>query len=130
MTNLEYYSPMRNRYTIALLICMILGSSFASDEFLYGSNTGSEFGENASKVTRYYPNPATTVINFEFDKTVDKSYTLLICNFLGKRMTELRITESKITVSLDDQYYRGLYIYQLRDQSNRIVESGRFQVVK
>lgn len=109
---------------------MIFGSSFAPERFSHVNNAGIEFGETTAKVTRYYPNPATTVINFEFDKTVDKSYTLLICNFLGKRMTELRITESKLVITLDDQYYRGLYIYQLRDQSNRIVESGRFQVVK
>lgn len=120
---------MGNRYTVILLICMMLGSSYAPDIVSYANN-GIAFGETASKVTRFYPNPATTVINFEFDKTVDRTYTLLITNFLGKRMTELRITESKITVSLDDQYYRGLYIYQLRDQSNRIIESGRFQVVK
>jgi hypothetical protein len=108
---------------------MMVGSSYAPDSASYANN-GIAFGETASKVIRFYPNPATTVINFEFDKTVDRTYTLLITNFLGKRMTELRITESKITVSLDDQYYRGLYIYQLRDQSNRIIESGRFQVVK
>ncbi|MDZ4070311.1 MAG: T9SS type A sorting domain-containing protein [Sediminibacterium sp.] len=120
---------MGNRYTVILLICMILGSSYAPDTVSY-TNNEIPFGETASKVTRFYPNPATTVINFEFDKTVDRTYTLLITNFLGKRMTELRINESKITVSLDDQYYRGLYIYQLRDQSNRIIESGRFQVVK
>lgn len=120
---------MGKRYTILLLVCMIVGSSFAPDSASYGS-TGFEFLEPASKVTRFYPNPATTVINFEFDKTVDKSYTLLICNFLGKRMTEVRITEPKVVINLDDQYYRGLYIYQLRDQSNRIIESGKFQVVK
>jgi hypothetical protein len=45
-------------------------------------------------------------------------------------MTEVRITEPKVVINLDDQYYRGLYIYQLRDQRNRIVESGKFQVVK
>ena len=98
------------------------GSNGYYDSFLTAPTT--------SKVLRFFPNPATTVINFEFDKTVDRSYTLLICNFLGKRMTEQRITESKLVITLDDQYYRGLYIYQLRDQSNRIVESGRFQVVK
>lgn len=108
---------------------MIAGSSFAPDRVVYVHN-GFELTETQSKVTRFYPNPATTVINFEFDKSVDKTYTLLICNFLGKKMTEQRVTETKITITLDDQYYRGLYVYQLRDPSNRIVESGRFQVVK
>lgn len=120
---------MGKRYTILLLVFMAFGSSFASDPDFNVSRL-TEFPELQSKVSRFYPNPATTVITFEFDKTVDKSYSLLICNFLGKRMTEVRITEPKVVINLDDQYYRGLYIYQLRDQTNRIVESGKFQVVK
>lgn len=120
---------MGKRYTILLLVFLTFGSSFASGpDFNVAKLTA--FPELQSKVSRFYPNPATTVINFEFDKSVDKSYSLLICNFLGKRMTEVRITDSKIVINLDDQYYRGLYIYQLRDQSNRIIESGKFQVVK
>ncbi len=120
---------MVKRYTILLLVYLTLGSSFAPGPvFNVGKLTA--FPEVQSKVSRFYPNPATTVINFEFDKSVDRSYSLLICNFLGKRMTEIRIAESKIVIHLDDQYYRGLYIYQLRDQTNRIVESGKFQVVK
>ena len=120
---------MGKKYTILLLVFFVLGSSFASDP-VFDVNKLSSFPELQSKVSRFYPNPATTVINFEFDKTVDKTYTLVICNFLGKRMTEVRITEAKIVINLDDEYYRGLYVYQLRDQRNRIVESGKFQVVK
>ena len=45
-------------------------------------------------------------------------------------MNEVRITEPKLTINLDDNYYRGLYIYQLRDKDGRIIESGKFQVVK
>lgn len=120
---------MGKRYAILLLVFMTLGSSFASDP-VFNVAKLTEFPELQSKVSRFYPNPATTVINFEFDKTVDKTYSLLICNFLGKRMTEVRITEPKVVINLDDQYYRGLYVYQLRDQTNRIVESGKFQVVK
>lgn len=120
---------MGKRYTILLLVFMAFGSSFAPDP-VFNVGKVTEFPELPTKVSRFYPNPATTVINFEFDKSVDKSYSLLICNFLGKRMTEVRITESKVVINLDDQYYRGLYVYQLRDQSNRIVESGKFQVIK
>lgn len=82
------------------------------------------------KVTHFYPNPATTYINFTFDKSVDKSYSLQIFNFMGRKMNDTRITDSKITITLDDAFLRGLYIYQLRDQSGRIVESGKFQVSK
>lgn len=77
-------------------------------------------------VVRLYPNPATSFINFEF-VNVQRGYTLQIYAFVGKKMTEVRINSGKITVSLDN-YFRGIYIYQVRDSGGRIVESGKFQV--
>ncbi|MDQ2862328.1 MAG: T9SS type A sorting domain-containing protein, partial [Bacteroidota bacterium] len=64
-----------------------------------------------------------------FEKKYDKSYSLVIYNFIGKKMEELKPTDQKITVSLTD-FYRGVYIFQLRDSQGTIVESGKFQVVK
>ena len=83
-----------------------------------------------AKVTHFYPNPATNYINFTFDKSVDRSYTLQIYNFIGRKMNETRVSDLRLTISLDDSYLRGLYIYQLRDQTGRIVDSGKFQVSK
>jgi Secretion system C-terminal sorting domain len=85
--------------------------------------------DDGVKTVKFYPNPAASFINFEFKKDYDKSYTLLIFNFIGKKMTELKPTEQKITVSLTD-YYRGVYVFQVRDSQGNIVESGKFQVVK
>ena len=42
---------------------------------------------------------------------------------------DLKPAEEKITVPLTD-FYRGVYIFQLRDAKGNIVESGKFQVVK
>lgn len=78
---------------------------------------------------KFYPNPAVNFINFEFDKDYDKSYTLYIYNFIGKKVTELKFTESKMTVPLND-FYRGMYIFQFRNKQGTIMESGKFQVVK
>ena len=84
---------------------------------------------DAIKTVKYYPNPAVSYINFEFEKNYDNSYSLLIFNFIGKKITELKVTDPKMTVSLTD-FYRGVYIFQLRDKQGNIVESGKFQVVK
>jgi hypothetical protein len=81
------------------------------------------------KTFKYYPNPAASFINFEFQKGYDKSYNLLIFNFIGKKVIDLKPSEEKITVSLTD-FYRGVYIFQLRDTKGNIVQSGKFQVVK
>jgi Secretion system C-terminal sorting domain len=114
---------MKNLYTILLSSFLIVGSSFAPPI------AGGETLIN-TKITKAYPNPATSYIVFEFDKSVDRSYSLQIFAFYGKKMTELRINESKLNINLDDNYMRGLYIYQLVDLSGKIVESGKFQVNK
>lgn len=82
-----------------------------------------------AKVVKFYPNPAVSVINFEFLKPVQKDLTLQVYNFIGKKVFELNGASQKTTVPLDD-FYRGVYIFQLRDKSGRIVESGKFQVNK
>ena len=86
-------------------------------------------GDNEVKTVKFYPNPAVSLINFEFLKGYNNSYNLLIFNFIGKKVFDLKPTEEKITVPLTD-FYRGVYIFQLRDAKGNIVESGKFQVIK
>ncbi len=81
------------------------------------------------KQVKFYPNPASSYINFEFKLDNTKSYTLLVYNFIGKKMLELKPSEAKINVDLTS-FYRGVYIFQLRDAKGNIVETGKFQVVK
>ncbi len=108
-----------------LFVSALLLSSFRGHE-----NGYTAFADGA-RIAHFYPNPATSYINFTFDKSVDRNYTLQVYNFMGRKMTESRVTDpSKLTINLNDNYLRGLYIYQLRDASGRIVESGKFQVSK
>ncbi|HEX8461472.1 MAG TPA: T9SS type A sorting domain-containing protein [Segetibacter sp.] len=91
------------------------------------NNSGSELFK--AKVVKFYPNPATAVINFEFLKPVPRDLVLQVYNFIGKKVYELTTVSQKTAVPLND-FYRGMYIFQLRDKSGRIVESGKFQVAK
>jgi hypothetical protein len=81
------------------------------------------------KVVKFYPNPATNVINFELRKQADKNLTLQIYNFIGKKVFEITNTSQKNAVPLSD-FYRGVYIFQLRDKAGRVIESGKFQIAK
>ena len=81
------------------------------------------------KIIKFFPNPASSNINFELQKGYDQSYTLLLFNFMGKQMNELSPSSQLINLSLNN-YYRGIYIFQLRNKAGKIIESGRFQVVK
>ena len=48
---------------------------------------------------------------------------------MGKKVNEFKPGSDRINISLEG-YYRGVYIYQLRDKNGKIVESGKFQVVR
>ena len=87
-------------------------------------------GSVSAGVVRLYPNPATTVINFDIQKSVNKAYSLQIYSFMGARkMFEQTNLTDKTSINLSD-FNRGVYIYQLRDRSGKLIESGKFQVSK
>lgn len=90
--------------------------------------TGAD-GDQSAKIVKFYPNPATTSINFELPKGYDKSYTIQVFNFMGKKVTEINATSLRINYALDG-LYRGIYIFQLRDKFGKVIDSGKFQVVR
>lgn len=115
---------MRKLYLLGLVLSTLVINSYVAEKNPFDNPA------DAAKIAHFYPNPATSYINFTFDKTIDKTYTLQVYNFIGRKMNDIRISDAKLTINLDDNYFRGLYIYQLRDQSGKIVESGKFQVNK
>ena len=109
---------MKKFYTLFLLSFMFC-SSFAAGIDMYGDE----------EKIRCYPNPATTIVNFAFSGKYESGYTLIIYNSLGKRVSEQNLNASRISISLD-KYFRGIYLYQLKDKSGKIIQTGRFQVSK
>jgi len=86
--------------------------------------------KSASKIVKLYPNPATSIINFEIQQhNNDQLYDLIVYNFLGKKVDQLKNINGRTTVDLG-AYYSGVYIFQLRDRDGNLVESGKFNVVK
>jgi hypothetical protein len=78
---------------------------------------------------KFYPNPAITAITFDYQNAFDKSNQLQIFNFLGKKVYEAPTTDQKTIINLSD-FFRGIYIFQLRDQTGKIIQTGKFQVSK
>ena len=85
--------------------------------------------ETEEKIIKLYPNPAVAYVTFDIQKIFPKGYSIQIYSFLGKKMIENQNISSKTTVLLND-FNRGVYIYHLRDQNGKIIESGKFQVSK
>lgn len=115
---------MKKFYIIALCFVFITGSAFT-----ISNGIGIDNDRQQVKVVYFYPNPASSFINFEYAKPLDKGYTLQLYNFIGKKVYEVAVSGSKTTIVLEG-FYRGIYIFQLRDKSGRIIESGKFQIIK
>ncbi len=80
-------------------------------------------------VKKFYPNPAVSFINFDLDRESNQNYTLQIYSFIGKQVKNVFDLSDHNIVSLND-LPRGLYTFQLKDQSGRVTDTGIFQVNK
>jgi hypothetical protein len=83
--------------------------------------------EPEHKVVKFYPNPAVSYITFELIKESNKTYSLQIFSFLGRKVKDVLDATEKTTVNLSD-LTRGLYTFQLKDEEGRVTDSGIFQV--
>lgn len=115
---------MKKIYTIFIIVLAIATTSFYSPEYREDNNI-----DVKTKIVNFYPNPATSVIYFEFSKPIERGHTIIIYNFIGKKVAEINVSGNKLNVELD-AYYRGVYIFQLKDKTGKILETGKFQVVK
>ena len=116
------FTALNKKFYIFILFIVLSIASFAQSEALTKTSAAVRF-------IRFFPNPAVSAINFEFEKGFDRSYTFDIYNFIGKKVYSAKSVTSKMNVSLTD-FIRGVYIYQLRDRTGKIIESAKFQVVK
>ena len=110
-----------------LIASLILLTTVTNSQATRGSFNGSEV---QTGILRFYPNPATTVITFDFQRSYDKGYSIQIYNaVLGRKMLEQSNIPDKLTIDLGN-FTRGVYVYQLIDKTGKLVETGKFQVSK
>ena len=83
-----------------------------------------------AKFIKSYPNPASTVVNFEFQKGYSRSYSIQVLNSIGKKVYVANNIPSRLSVDIKaEKFYRGIYIYQLVDRNGMVVESGKILIV-
>ena len=85
--------------------------------------------DGTKSIMKIYPNPAVSFIKFDFQKDYEKGYTLHVINFIGRQVHEAKNINASTTLDLS-AYNRGVYIYQLKDVSGKLIESGKFQVAR
>ena len=112
------------KFIVAIALLLSLSATGVAQKSWTEGNAG-----GTDTAIRFYPNPATTVINFEFKTAVSSGYTLQVFSFLGRKVLTVPVNNSKLSVNISD-LNRGIYVFQLRDANGRIVESNKFQVNK
>ncbi|MEO7922087.1 MAG: T9SS type A sorting domain-containing protein [Chitinophagaceae bacterium] len=94
----------------------------------HGQSRPAPSPDATDRIIKLYPNPATSYITFDLQKSYKKGMSIQIYNgLLGKKMYETQNLPEKLTIDLND-FNRGMYIYHLIDITGKIIESGKFQV--
>jgi len=86
-------------------------------------------GDATNHLVKLFPNPATTYINIDISRLNSNTAIFQVFNFMGRRVYETRLSSSRTSLYLND-FFRGMYIYQLRDRNGAVLETGKFQVLK
>ena len=113
---------MKNKFILSaifvLATCLSFGQTWTSSDVTL-----------SAKWVRFSPNPASTFINFDLIRSSESGNSLQIYNFMGRKIHEIKNFNSHTSIDLQ-RYYRGVYIYQIRNRKGYILESGKFQIVK
>jgi hypothetical protein len=102
-----------------------LSSNFDSLTSFY-SFTDIDGGKLVSKL---YPNPASSYVIIDFEKNLPPNTHLIVYSFTGNKMEDVTISNLRVQLNLGN-YFRGLYLYQIVASTGKILESGKFQVIK
>ena len=113
--------------TIFLILTIFIGINFTS--FAQNKITPDN-GIVQAKLIKSYPNPASTVVNFEFQKGYSRAYSIQVLNSIGKKVYQFKNMPSRLTIDIKvEKFYRGIYIYQLLDRNGLVIESGKILIV-
>lgn len=96
---------------------------------VFAQGPGDNSPESSKRIMKIYPNPAVSFIKFDFQKDYERGYTLHVINFIGRQVNEVKNINASTTLDLTS-YNRGVYIYQLKDPTGKLIESGKFQVAR
>ena len=123
LKELTTFKYLKKSIIISTLLFGLIFTSFAQNKIAIIN------GDPSAKLIKYYPNPASTAINFEFIRGYDKSYSLQLYNFMGKKVLDVTTPAQLTNLSLNG-FYRGVYIFRLTDKNGNVIDSGKFQVIK
>ena len=119
-----YFSSNKSNFVSLKRILSIL--SFI---VLIAINSQAQSSDPSDRIIKLYPNPATSYITFDLQKGYQKGLSIQVFSLIGKKSFESQNIPPRINVDLAE-FNRGVYFYYLIDLSGKVIESGKFQVIK
>lgn len=80
---------------------------------------------DAAKSLSVYPNPSSSVVNFDID--YNKAAKVAIMDITGRMVEEVNFEFNKAQVNVSN-YNKGIYLYQVTDVEGHIIKSGKVSV--
>ncbi|MBL7731123.1 MAG: T9SS type A sorting domain-containing protein [Chitinophagaceae bacterium] len=131
--------PTVNADGTILLFISSPNNSWNGDDLVYATDFDrNDFAKNANvipgeKVTpaaavmiqaKLYPNPAVHSVTFELVAEPGAEYTLWLVDMNGRRVKQQRIVARRSIINLEG-LTSGIYIYELRDDTGKLVAGGK-----
>ena len=82
---------------------------------------------NINIITKVYPNPASNSLFFEINDP--KAFSIKILDLSGKIVEQRKRINKKEEFQLNN-YSNGLYLYQMLNRENKVIQSSQFNVLK
>jgi len=120
LKNKSKFDSLRRLLTILIFMLVAVVYGHAQE----GRNPAQDQPGTSVKL---YPNPATEYVTFDLQKNYQRGLTIVVYNFLGKKMYESQNVNEKTTLTLTD-FNRGIYVYHDTGPSGKVLDTGKFQV--
>lgn len=104
-----------------------VNSTLYVDDIVFTGSVGIENQNFLTDKVKVYPNPAKDNLTIQVE--IKEADNIEITDISGKIIGIYKIESTKLNVNTA-LYMQGTYFYAVRDQKNRIVTKGKFNVVK
>lgn len=114
---------MRTQLVIAFLCCMLCSTLLAQKP-----EEGTPAPQDAPKtICKFFPNPAVNFVTFEFKEEQERGTVIQVYSFLGRLVATVPVNSRRLTLNVTD-YFRGIYVFQIRTPNGKVIETNKFQV--
>lgn len=102
-----------------------IGSAFWIDDLVWSGYVSTNDIDGVKNSVSIYPNPANNSLSIECSVT---SSVVEIMDIAGRKIGNYTMSANKVSIETTN-FAKGMYIYQVLDNDNKVINRGKFEVV-